>query len=98
MDKDGNFYFSPIVAVKFDAPNGFEIYPNPAGDFTNISSLRDPMTDVKLFDITGKLIQDIHLDGNQIAVQLNLSLLTKGIFLVSVKTTTGIYRQKLYKQ
>ena len=98
VDKDGNFYFSPIVAVKFDAPNGFEIYPNPAGDFTNISSLRDPMTDVKLFDITGKLIQDIHLDGNQIAVQLNLSLLTKGIFLVSVKTTTGIYRQKLYKQ
>jgi len=98
VDKDGKFYFSPVVSVKFEAPAGFEIYPNPAADFTNINSLRDPITDVKLFDITGKLLQNIHLEGSQLTVNLNLSGLSKGIYFVSVKTTTTMYRQKLFRQ
>jgi F5/8 type C domain/Secretion system C-terminal sorting domain/Fibronectin type III domain len=97
VDKDGNFYLSPIVSVKFDVPTGFEIYPNPAADFTNINSLRDGMLEIRLFDVTGKLLRAIQPGGVQ-TYQLNIAELPKGVYFVSVKTKTSIYRQKLIKQ
>ncbi len=97
-DKDGNFYLSPVVSVNFDAAVGFEIYPNPASDFTSINSYRNPIEEVKLFDITGKLLQDIHVANESKTVQLNVSDLSKGVYFVSVKTGSLLYRQKLVKQ
>jgi F5/8 type C domain/Secretion system C-terminal sorting domain/Fibronectin type III domain len=98
VDKDGKFYLSPIVSVKFDVPNGFEIYPNPTTDYANITTQRDPITDVKLMDATGKTIQNIHLSGTETTYRLNVSALPLGIYFVSVKTNTAIYRQKLVKK
>ena len=97
MDKDGNFYLSPIVSVKFDVPTGFEIYPNPAGDFTHINSLHDVILEIRLFDVTGKLLRSVQAGGVQ-TYQLNIAELPKGVYFVSVKTKNSIYRQKLIKQ
>ena len=98
IDKDGHFYISPVVTVNFNGPQGFEIYPNPAIGITNISSLRDAILQVKIFDATGKLIQMLNGDGVQKTSQLNVSGLSKGIYFVEVKTTSNIYRQKLFKE
>jgi hypothetical protein len=98
FDKDGKFYLSPVVSVNFDLPAGFEIYPNPAGDFTSVTSQRDPIDEVNLYDVTGKQIQDIRLNAGQMTVKLNVSGLSKGVYFVTVKTGSVIYRQKLIKQ
>jgi hypothetical protein len=96
-DRDGNYYFSPVVSVNFSEPDGLEIYPNPAGDFTNIISLRDPVVEVKVYDVTGKLIQNIQSAGGQNSIRLNTTNLAKGIYVIQVKTTAAIYRQKLFR-
>jgi hypothetical protein len=98
VDRDGNFYISPVVSVKFNEPEGLEIYPNPAGNYTNIISQRYPIVDVNLYDVTGKLIRAIHPSGVQTSLQFNTADLSKGVYIISVKTTVITYRQKLFKQ
>jgi Domain of unknown function (DUF4082)/F5/8 type C domain/Secretion system C-terminal sorting domain len=99
FDKDGNFYFSPVVSVNFAGPAGVEIYPNPASDFTYINSLKYPILEVNLYDITGKLLKSIQPpSGGLTSVKLSTSDLSSGVYIVAVKTTLMIYRQKLSKQ
>jgi hypothetical protein len=97
-DKDSKSYFSPVVSVKFDEDPGLEIYPNPAAEYTNIVSFKSPVVEVSLFDVTGKLLQDTHVTSGQNSMQLNTSGLAKGIYFITVKTTTAVYKQKLFKQ
>ena len=97
VDKDGNFYLSPIVSVKFDVPTGFEVFPNPAGDFTNINSLRDDILEIRLSDVTGKLLRSVQ-PGSVQTYRLNIAELPKGVYFISVKTKKSVYRQKLVKQ
>jgi hypothetical protein len=98
LDKNGNFYYSPIVSVKFDQKEGLEIYPNPAGSYTSINSRKYPIVEVKLYDVTGKLLQTIHAPSGQTTYRLNTTELTQGVYIIRVSTTTGIYQQKLFKQ
>jgi hypothetical protein len=98
VDKDNKFYYSPVVSVKFDEPQDLEIYPNPANDYANIHSQRYPIREVNVYDVTGKLIKNIPLTVDQNTVRLNTADLSKGVYFISVKTTTAVYRQKLFKQ
>jgi Domain of unknown function (DUF4082)/F5/8 type C domain/Secretion system C-terminal sorting domain len=98
LDKDGNFYYSPIVSVTFDQKEGLEIYPNPAGSYTSINSLKNPIVEVSLYDVTGKLLQNMHAASGQTTFKLNTTELAQGVYIIRVSTTTGIYRQKLFKQ
>ena len=97
IDKDGKFYISPVVTVNFDRPAGIEIYPNPAGDYTSINSQKDAILEVNIYDVTGKLLKTIPSTGELTFVRLNTSWLSGGIYFISVKTTSTIYRQKLLK-
>jgi hypothetical protein len=98
IDKDGNFYFSPVVTVTFDEQEVFELYPNPADDYSNIISPRYPILEVNVYDITGKLLRGIKPAGGVNTYRLNTTDLQKGIYFIQVKTTTGIYRKKLFKR
>lgn len=96
-DKDGKFYISPTVSVKLNETNRLEIYPNPAGDYTNITSTRYPITDIAIYDAAGKLVQSIHPAGSQTSIHLNTGNLPKGIYFVTVNTSVSVFRQKLFK-
>jgi hypothetical protein len=98
MDKDGNFYFSPVVSVKIDQPEGLEIYPNPADHYTNINSFRYPILEVKVYDVAGKLVENIQSGNGQYMIRINTADLSKGVYIITVKTTNTVYRQKLFKE
>jgi hypothetical protein len=98
IDKDGNFYYSPIVSVIFDQPEGLEIYPNPAGSYTTINSPKNPVLEVSLYDVTGKLLQQVQTANGQQSVKLNTTDLSNGVYVIRVTTTKGVFRQKLLKQ
>jgi F5/8 type C domain/Secretion system C-terminal sorting domain len=98
FDKDGGFYLSPVVSVEFNEDQHLKIYPNPADNFTNIISEKDVILEARLFDITGKLIQVITANDGQNSVRLNTAALSKGVYIISVKTKTTTYRQKLFKE
>ena len=98
IDKDNHFYYSPVVSVSFDDPNGLEIYPNPAADFTNIYSRKNPILEVIVYDVTGKLVQNIQTAGGLNTVRLRTADLSKGVYIVTIKTANTTYKQKLFKQ
>jgi hypothetical protein len=98
IDKDNKFYYSPIVSVKFEVPVGIDLYPNPAEDFTDIHSAKEPIIEVNVFDAAGKLLQTLNSPEGQLSVHLNTELLSEGMYIVRIKTTKMIYKQKLFKR
>ena len=98
IDKDGNFYYSSIVSVTIDQPEGLEVYPNPAGSYTNVISQKYPILEVNLYDVTGKLLQHVQAVTGQTSIKLNTTDLSNGVYIIRVATTSGVYRQKLLKQ
>jgi hypothetical protein len=97
IDKDNKFYFSPVASVKFDVPVGIELYPNPAEDFTNITS-KDPILEVNVFDVSGKLLLSQGSAAGQSSVRLNTESLLRGMYILRIKTTRMVYEQKLSKR
>ena len=70
------------------------IYPNPSKDWIKIDGLTD-LSDVQIFDITGKLIlqQEYQIDD-----MINLSSLTTGMYIIKVRNSGGEFSQKIIKQ
>ena len=78
------------------------VYPNPFNDKTNIilNLEKQSLTEINLFSAIGQKINSIYkgvlLQGtNKIILKNNFNL-TKGFYLLEVKTETQVYYQKLY--
>jgi hypothetical protein len=70
--------------------NGINIFPNPAGNILNISGVKE-VSDVKIYSISGQLLVDVTSDS------IDISMLTAGIYLVSINTASGKVTRKLIK-
>ena len=98
LDTDGGSYFTPVISVNFDEQEGPDVYPNPASAYVNITSHRDPILEVTVFDVAGKAINNIHYAGGQTSVKLNTASLAQGMYIITIKTTSKLYQQKFAKQ
>ena len=86
---------SSLSTSDFDK-NAFSIYPNPAKEsFTIKSSSDNLVTNIELFDLTGKLLLTKKLE-NTIENTITTSPLSKGIYLITLDTKNGTsYTTKL---
>ena len=90
VDLDGDFTYSPIRILKMAAADLWSIYPNPVR--TNLQlDLSDPNATVLIKDLSGRTL--IHYNSNTKNINLNLSSLNSGMYLISVNGST----QKLIK-
>jgi bacillolysin len=71
------------------------IYPNPAYNTLNISSDSE-LKSVKLFSITGAEVGNVQVNTQDKFV--NISQLSKGIYLVNIETENGTTRRKFVKE
>jgi hypothetical protein len=67
------------------------IYPNPTTDVLNIKT-QDIVVSTMIFDITGKVTNAPFSNG-----QINVSTLSKGIYILKVVTDKAVYQQKFIK-
>lgn len=67
------------------------IYPNPTTDVLNIKT-QDRVVSTMIFDITGKVTNAPFSNG-----QINVSTLSKGIYILKVVTDKAVYQQKFIK-
>jgi PKD repeat protein len=73
--------------------NVFAIYPNPtSGQFT-ISSSLELISEIKVYDETGRLIQVISKNENQ--VNIDLSTCADGIYSLEIETALGKSRERI---
>lgn len=73
--------------------NNIAVYPNPASTTLNVdlSSDYDGQITFRVMDMTGRTIssESIHADGGELHHTLNVSNLSKGLYLLSIEGTHG---------
>jgi len=89
------------TAVENLEENGlvFKVFPNPAGDYLNVS-LSDENSDegvVTLFNMNGQqlLNKEIAINNTTQLVPFNVSQLAKGFYFVEVRTAAGVAMKKV---
>ncbi len=78
-----------------EALPSFNIYPNPATDKVFIDLSDQSIDEIKLMDISGKVVKQIVKDADQAIVELDVSTFSKGIYLIEAKNASEQSIQKL---
>ncbi|MCH9661207.1 MAG: T9SS type A sorting domain-containing protein [Bacteroidetes bacterium] len=74
------------------------LFPNPAANELTIQLTEAMETDIRIFDVSGKLViyqADVAINGRH---TLNISSLTKGVYFVRLNSDFGTVTQKIIKQ
>ena len=88
FDKNGSSQYSPVVAVNPNRKREFSIYPNPAKDRLFISYANKPIQ-TKIVSSIGKLITINQVANNKGELEMNISHLSAGIYLVLIELQNG---------
>lgn len=78
----------------FDA---IKAYPNPTKGLITISNIQNiELSSIKIYNVLGSLVKQLKIKKGLSKLNINLSHLNKGIYLLNIETTKGINRsQKL---
>jgi hypothetical protein len=80
-----------------DASTAFTVFPNPATDkITLQSSSNKKMDKIELIDIKGNLIQAQN-SGNNTEKQIDISMLTNGIYFIKITSGIDVVYKKVVK-
>ncbi len=88
---------NPLGVSEYILDSSLKIYPNPTKDFIKISG-NNNIESIALYDINGRLLQEVKVLGNQLEKELSLQQLTSGIYLIKVTSSKGVLLDKLIKE
>lgn len=71
------------------------IYPNPVTHFLNIQA-SEPLSGIKIFDVSGKLIYDLKQKSN--TINTDWSQYSNGVYFVTIYNEFGFTTKKIIKQ
>ena len=96
IDIDGNYKYSNVSTVKFDAPTTFfiqSVFPNPAVGFSDINLLSkfSGNTKVVMYDDAGKKINQfsVYLNAGENSIHIYTGNLSSGVYVVTVSLSNG---------
>lgn len=100
VDKDGRFSYSKLVSMDGERAPAVRIAPNPAKDLLQVSlPIGMGNTTITIKTISGLIVQSARTFGNTNHVKMDISGLSKGIYLVAVSSESGTeFSQKLIKE
>ena len=79
-----------------DASQMVQAYPNPAKDNITVESAGTNMETIGLYDINGRLVKSVNASSNKI--DLSVSGLEPGMYILKVKTDAGMAVKRIMKQ
>jgi len=96
-----NYYFHLITTGinKLNQKENFSIYPNPATDKITLTtgSLMPGETIITILNLKGQIIKEASFRNHK-QVDLNVSSISKGIYLLKISSGTGVETKKLVIQ
>ena len=98
IDIDGKETLSKVVSAVQNSAIGVQIFPNPTTDkvvITCSETLLDTPLSISVFDLLGRNLMRCSLANHS---ELDLSALSKGVYLVDIRTADGIFQGKVVKQ
>jgi len=97
VDFNGDFTYSEIVPVQFNALQSVSIFPNPNdGNFTLSYNFTSQINNIEnaylqIFDITGRVVYSYSLASMKGYETIDASLLTNGIYYWEVISASGVF-------
>ncbi len=82
--------FTPSIVNKIY----LRIYPNPASSHVTISIPGGTVFEVRLYDATGRKVQENHNDNNDYLFYIPLQV-GEGIFIAEIVTSQGVFTKKI---
>lgn len=85
------------LATESFSASQFSVFPNPANDIVNVvNTLNNKLTSVTLTDMNGRTVKEVAVD-NLSKIQLNISDLNSGLYLMNIKSDKGEINKKIMK-
>lgn len=84
-----------LSTTSFDETTTIEIYPNPVTHLLNIHTNK-PMSGIKIFDISGKLIYDLKQKSE--TIKTDWSNYSNGVYFISIYDDNGFITKKIIKE
>ena len=72
----------------------FSVYPNPASDVVTVTLASSSSASVELSDLAGNVVSSQSVSGTN-SVSINTANVSAGVYVVSVKSATGVSAQKV---
>lgn len=72
-----------------------QIFPNPASGMVTVT-LPEKESTIRLFDISGNLLLEEKVNGNQ--ATFDLSVFASGLYFIRIETKSGVQTQKLVRE
>lgn len=95
VDINGAFTYSDIKQVKFETEFVMQVYPNPVQQFVRIKGIEANGT-IQIISVEGKLMQQVTTTASN--MQIDLSKLPRGIYVVLYKNNQQQQQQMIIKQ
>jgi Secretion system C-terminal sorting domain len=100
VDFDGKETLSKVVSVSQDTKGRISITPNPTSDKVNIllnqNDVSNQTATIVLSDMTGRQVLTQKTTAS--VVELDLSNLAKGMYVMTVQSNNAIYQEKIIRQ
>jgi hypothetical protein len=93
VDYDGNFDYSPVIAIQYNHKGEFSIYPNPveAGSEISIQGYEDEIFIVEIYDSNLKLVSENVSDGK---LTIDRNMLT-GNYIIIIRGDNNTHTSKI---
>ncbi len=87
---------NPFLGVDDNTDLAIGLFPNPAKEFVTIASPNALINNVTIFDISGRIIENVRVNS-QNTYQLNIASLESAVYFVNVTTENGQVTKRLIK-
>ncbi|GEP51817.1 hypothetical protein FNO01nite_24890 [Flavobacterium noncentrifugens] len=88
---------STTLAVKdTKAATSFVVSPNPATSLITVSNEKSPITNVSITDLNGRIVKE-NAVNNLSKVDMNISDLSAGVYMMNIKSNEGTATKKIVK-
>ncbi|HEX8547895.1 MAG TPA: T9SS type A sorting domain-containing protein, partial [Cytophagaceae bacterium] len=74
------------------------VFPNPANGQINVSMSAESITELSIADLSGRVLLQQTLASDDRSTQVDVSQLTKGLYIITAKGKQNVLVTKFYKQ
>ncbi len=97
-----NFYLANILLsgiAKEDEHHSFTVYPNPALSYVTIASNHNTVkAELLLIDVVGRIVMKRAIGLNETIFQIDVNMLSKGVYFLQLISEEGTLETKMVKQ
>ena len=100
VDFDGRATYHEVVAVNMASANQIRILPNPVNDFTTLqlTEVLETEGQVLIYDMMGKVAFETRLAAGQSSIEIDLSFLANGSYIIRLELTNNVVTERFVKQ